>query len=113
VIAAEPVPHPDHVVIDFDAGAVRFAGPVTREEQAVFALWTGRKRMLEQERAELIAELADASAEDAAEIRGELAKTEHAITYIAAALEGSREALRVLQRLHLPAFEEVERAGRA
>ena len=31
--APEPLPHPDHVVIDFNAGSVRIAGPMTKEEK--------------------------------------------------------------------------------
>jgi hypothetical protein len=30
----DPIPHPDHVLVDFRSGTVRFAGPMTKEEKA-------------------------------------------------------------------------------
>jgi hypothetical protein len=33
--APDPVPHPDHVIIDMQTGSVRIAGPMTKEEKAV------------------------------------------------------------------------------
>jgi hypothetical protein len=32
--APDPVPHPDHVIIDMQTGSVRIAGPMTKEEKA-------------------------------------------------------------------------------
>jgi len=32
----EPLPHPDHVIIDFNAGTARIAGPMTKEEKVQY-----------------------------------------------------------------------------
>jgi Family of unknown function (DUF5681) len=36
--APDPIPHPDHVVIDMQTGSVRITGPTTKEEKAVWDL---------------------------------------------------------------------------
>lgn len=36
--APDPIPHPDHVVIDMHAGTVRITGPMTKEEKVVWDL---------------------------------------------------------------------------
>ena len=53
IIAPEPLPHPDHVVIDMRNGTVSIKGPMTREEKAEFDQWAARKTELERELAEL------------------------------------------------------------
>lgn len=35
----EPVPHPDHLVVDMIAGTIRIAGPMTKEEKAALNAW--------------------------------------------------------------------------
>jgi uncharacterized protein DUF5681 len=35
ILAPDPVPHPDHVIIDMQTGSVRITGPMTKEEKAV------------------------------------------------------------------------------
>lgn len=55
----EPLPHPDHVVIDMNRGTARFAGPVTKEEKAELDMWVARKAEFEAELAELRQELID------------------------------------------------------
>lgn len=37
--APDPVPHPDHVVIDMSTGTVRITGPMTKEEKIAWDLW--------------------------------------------------------------------------
>lgn len=49
----EPLPHPDHVLIDLHAGTARVVGPSTREEKATWDLWISRKADFEEELAEL------------------------------------------------------------
>jgi Family of unknown function (DUF5681) len=106
IVAPDPVPHPDHVLIDVDTGFVRFAGPMTKEEQGTWELWRKREAMLTRELAELEGLLGDPDCEDLDEIRAEKTKTEQALAFIDAALGGSRRALQVLQRLKIPEFEE-------
>ena len=46
ILGPEPLPHPDHVLIDARSGTVRIVGPVTKEEKAE---WTKRKAEFEEE----------------------------------------------------------------
>lgn len=56
-----PLPHPDHVVIDMETGAVRFAGPITKEQKAEFDRIVAGKAEYEAELADLRRELAENS----------------------------------------------------
>ena len=49
----EPLPHPDHVVVNIRAGTVQIVGPATKEEKAEWDLWQERKAMFEEELREL------------------------------------------------------------
>lgn len=45
----DPLPHPDHVVLDMQRGTAYVRGPSTREEKALFDLIRGRKAEFEEE----------------------------------------------------------------
>jgi len=45
----EPLPHPDHVVIDLWAGTARIIGPDTKEAKAEWDMWHDRKAEFEHE----------------------------------------------------------------
>jgi hypothetical protein len=45
----DPLPHPDHVQVDFRAGTVRFVGPMTKEEKVEWEMWMSRKADFEEE----------------------------------------------------------------
>lgn len=51
--APDPLPHPDHVVIDMRTGEVCITGPMTKEEKADWDWMRGRKEELETELQEL------------------------------------------------------------
>lgn len=51
--APDPVPHPDHVVIDMHTGTVRITGPMTKEEKIVWDLVQQGAPGLEEEIAKL------------------------------------------------------------
>ena len=58
----EPLPHPDHIVIDMDTGLTRVVGPSTREEKAKYDHWMSRRATFLDEIAhfdEMIAEEED------------------------------------------------------
>ncbi|MEC5293047.1 DUF5681 domain-containing protein [Aurantimonas sp. C2-6-R+9] len=55
----EPLPHPDHIIIDLHAGTVRITGPSTKEEKALWDLIKGRRHEFEDELRELEAMIAD------------------------------------------------------
>ncbi len=54
----EPLPHPDHVIIDIREGTARIAGPATKEEREQWDEWIARRADLEEELAETEALLA-------------------------------------------------------
>lgn len=58
ITGPEPLPHPDHVVINFRTGQVRIKGPMSKEEKAEFDVWVARKIMFEEELSELQTDLA-------------------------------------------------------
>jgi Family of unknown function (DUF5681) len=49
----EPLPHPDHVIIDMKTGTVRIIGPMTNEEKDHWDQLRARKKAAEKEIAEL------------------------------------------------------------
>jgi hypothetical protein len=51
--APDPIPHPDHLVIDMNAGTVRIKGPMTKEEKAAWDELRERKQECDREIAEL------------------------------------------------------------
>ncbi len=51
--APDPIPHPDHVVVDMHTGSVRITGPMTNEEKIVWDLVQDGTPGSEQQTAEL------------------------------------------------------------
>jgi hypothetical protein len=39
----DPLPHPDHVIIDMRQGIARIVGPSTKEEKTEWDMWVARK----------------------------------------------------------------------
>ena len=52
ITAPDPIPHPDDIVIDMQAGAVRLQGPMTKEEKPRWDWIRGRKAEFQAELAE-------------------------------------------------------------
>jgi hypothetical protein len=44
----DPIPHPDHVRVDFRSGTVRFAGPMSKEEKAEWDEILARREILRE-----------------------------------------------------------------
>lgn len=59
ITAPDPLPHPDHVVINYRTGQVQIKGPMTKEERAELDLWIRRKADFEAEMTELKEQLAE------------------------------------------------------
>lgn len=57
----EPLPHPDHVIIDMSTGSVRIVGPMTPEEKKEWDWLLDRKREYEEELDYLKGELTNAT----------------------------------------------------
>jgi len=83
----EPLPHPDHVKIDLNAGTARIVGPATREELAELQEWKERKATFEEELVWLEAE-ADSTDDDAVRqiIINDITKTKEVLAIIERAL---------------------------
>jgi hypothetical protein len=89
--APEPLPHPDHVVIDIRAGTANIIGPATREELAEWETWIERQKMFEEELDELQQLLEDATEDnEIAFMKAEIAQTEKVLRIIRRAL-GEKE----------------------
>lgn len=89
--APEPLPHPDHVVIDIRAGTANIIGPATREELAEWETWLERRKMFEEELEELQQLLEDATEDnEIAFMKAEIAQTEKVLRIIRRAL-GEKE----------------------
>lgn len=55
----EPLPHPDHVKIDFIAGTAAIIGPATKEEKAEFDWMVNRRETWEEELEQALVERAE------------------------------------------------------
>lgn len=53
IVAPDPLPHPDHVVVDMRTGTIRITGPMTKEEEVMWNEWRERKAECDREIAEL------------------------------------------------------------
>jgi hypothetical protein len=81
--APEPLPHPDHVVIDIRAGTATVIGPATREEKAEWDMWVARKADFEAELSELKEMLADETDQGQISfLKEEITRDEKIITFI-------------------------------
>jgi len=58
ILAEDPIPHPDDIIIDVRQGTVRTIGPMTREEKVMWDDWRARKREAEASIAGYRADLA-------------------------------------------------------
>jgi hypothetical protein len=55
----DPVPHPNHIIIDPNTGDVRFTGPMTEEKKKEWDIWVARILTWQKETKELELELVD------------------------------------------------------
>ena len=61
IVADDPIPHPDHIIVDIENDCVRFVGPRTREEKADWDSKQDMKTETEARLAKLEQELLDAT----------------------------------------------------
>jgi hypothetical protein len=89
--APEPLPHPDHVLIDVREGTVRIAGPATREEKAEWDMWVERRVDFKAELEELQDMLRDETDQGMVRnIKMEIERTKKVLAIIARALGEDR-----------------------
>jgi len=86
ITGPEPLPHPDHLVIDMRNGSVRIKGPMTKEEKAEWDVWVERRAMFEEELKELHALRDDPDYPYRELVIEEIAWTEKVLTIIGRAL---------------------------
>jgi hypothetical protein len=82
----EPLPHPDHVVIDIRNGTANIRGPATNEEKAEWDMWKARQADFAAELLELNELLADPHYRYKKVVREEIARTERVLEIIARAI---------------------------
>lgn len=87
ITAPDPIPHPDHVHINFRTGAVSIRGPITKQEKAQHDEWRARREDLEEELRELNEMLADPDQDiDRDILIQEIAEAEHVLEILAKVL---------------------------
>jgi hypothetical protein len=95
--AADPLPHPDDIVIDVDDGTVVIKGPATKEEKVLWEIWTEQQSTFENDLRELQEYLEDPDATEREEAMRDVAKLTECLKIVQLALNGSRPVLRFLQ----------------
>jgi hypothetical protein len=87
--AHEPLPHPDHVVIDLKAGTARVIGPSTKEEKATWDMWISRKAIFEEELVDLEARYnAETNAKQRRFLTTQIAQTRKIVDFLERAEKG-------------------------
>jgi hypothetical protein len=109
VTAPDPLPHPDHLVIDLAEGTVQIEGPATREEKVLWAIWSDQLRIFEADLKELEDYVEDPEASERDEALADIEKLKTGITFIRLALKGSRKALKFLKDISDQHPEEIAR----
>jgi len=99
IIAPDPLPHPDDIVIDVGDGTVVIKGPATKEEKVLWEIWTEQQSSFENDRRELLDYLEDPDATEREEALKDVAKLTECLKIVQLALNGSRPVLRFLKDL--------------
>jgi Family of unknown function (DUF5681) len=102
ITAPDPLPHPDHIVLDVLTGTVQIRGPVTKEEKAAWDRWEKHRALFEEELKELKALRDDPDCPYRDEILAEIEKSEKVLTIIGKALGGCRRAMQLLEVVVFP-----------
>jgi Family of unknown function (DUF5681) len=97
IIAEDPLPHPDDIVIDVGDGTVVIKGPATKEEKVLWEIWTEQQTTFENDLRELEAYLEDPNATEREEALQDVAKLTECLKIVRLALSGSRPVLRFLK----------------
>ena len=84
ISGSAPLPHPDHVILDFDSGTVRIKGPLTKEEKVEWNRLVERKKGWKLKVAEIKKMLASRKRKDREELERELAHAEDMVAMIKA-----------------------------
>ena len=109
VNSPDHLPHPDDVILDINAGVVRFAGPITKDEVPVWKRWRLIRRVVRDELVLVVEQKDKSEFEDTRESTECLIDAGKVVLmFIEQALDGSRETMRVLERLDLPDFGKIE-----
>lgn len=105
IVAANPLPHPDDIVVDIGDGTVVIKGPATKEGKVLWEIWTEQQITFKRDLRELEAYLEDPDATEREEAMKDVVKLTECLKIIDLALNGSRPALRLLKQVtddHFP-----------
>jgi hypothetical protein len=80
ITGPEPLPHPDHIVIDIPEGKVRVKGPALKGEKVAWARWDAYRLSLEEELSELKALQDEPDCPNRNEVLAEIEQSETALT---------------------------------
>jgi hypothetical protein len=97
ITAADPLPHPDDIVVDVGDGTVVIKGPASKEEKVLRAIWTEQQSSFENDRGELLDYLEDPTATEREKALKDVAKLTECLKIVRLALSGSRPILRFLK----------------
>jgi len=79
----DPIPHPDHLIVDIRNGTIRVVGPMNTEEKEKLRLWAENKEKLREAIANLRAELlVEEDLDERADIEKAIAKGERLLRQI-------------------------------
>jgi len=103
---AEPLIHPDNIMLNGETGEIAFLDPITNEEKAALAPWKERRAQLQKELDDLRTQRNDPNCPNRDEVLKEIETTTTVLTIIAKAFEGSRQAAEILNDTIVPDEEE-------
>lgn len=86
----DPLPHPDHVIIDMREGTAHIRGPATKEEKRELKRWCDLRDVFAIEVAQLRERCGDATCDENRQLAAEIAKTEKALKIIDATIKRGR-----------------------
>ena len=94
IVAPDPIPHPDHIRIDFRTGGYEIPGPLSKEEQAELDVWARYRQVLvlgNDSLTSLLAEGPDAwSPEEIADMQEQMRGNDRCIGFIDKMLRSGR-----------------------
>jgi hypothetical protein len=94
-----PLPHPDDIEIHYAERYVLIKGPATEEEKAAWPRWERHRDELEAELRELQTEQEAPGCPNRQILRKEIKRLQCVLEIVNYALDGSREAMSLLERV--------------
>jgi hypothetical protein len=106
IIMPAPLPHPDHIVIEYAEKYVSIKGPATEEEKAAWPRWERYRDEFEAELRELQTEQEPPGWRDRKTLRKEIKRSQCLLEIVNYALDGNREAMSLLETARKQAIKD-------